>query len=113
MRTNLRRAFEWFWKAAWFGDAEANTYVGMCFDDGVGVRKNLKRALKHYRLAAKEDPYAQYCLGLCYRDGEGIKQSRQLAFCWLKKSAANEEPDAIKTLKEFAKRNASAKKNHC
>jgi hypothetical protein len=102
VRTNLRRAFEWFWKAAWFGDAEANTYVGICFHDGIGVKKNIKRALKHYRRALKEDPYAQYCLGLCYRDGEGVKQSRQLAFFWLKKSAANGELDAIKALKKFA-----------
>ena len=104
MRTNLRRAFEWFWKAACYGDAEATTYVGICFHDGAGVKQNLKKALNHYRLASKNDPYAQYCLGLCYRDGEGIKKNRRLALCWLKKAAANGEQDAKETLMKFSKK---------
>ncbi|MGH7953989.1 MAG: tetratricopeptide repeat protein [Limisphaerales bacterium] len=101
VKANRRRAFEWFWKAAWLGDAEANTYVGMCFHDGVGVKKNFKRAFKHYRLASEKDPYAQYCLGLCYRNGEGIKKNKRLVFSWLKKAAANGEKDAVQALKKI------------
>lgn len=76
----------------------------MCFHDGIGVKKNFKKALKHYRLASKEDPYAQYCLGLCYRDGDGVQENRRLAFFWLKKAAANGERDAVKALKKFPKK---------
>ena len=102
VQKNCRRAFEWFWKAAWYGDAEANTYVGMCFHDGVVVKKNFKKALKYYRFAAaKKDGYAQYCLGLCYRDGDGVTKSRRLAQLWLKKSADNGEKHAVKALKKL------------
>jgi TPR repeat protein len=75
----------------------------MCFHDGVGVKKNFEKALKHYRLALEEDPYAQYCLGLCYRDGDGVNKNKRLALLWLKKAASNGEQDAIKVLEKFSK----------
>ncbi|PWL66218.1 MAG: hypothetical protein DBY30_05255 [Verrucomicrobia bacterium] len=56
-------AFEYYLKAARQGDAEAQFYLGLCYNYGDGVEKDLSEAVKWYRKAADQgDALAQYNL---------------------------------------------------
>ena len=49
-----RDAFKLLQKASKSDDPLANFYLGTCFDQGVGTRKNLKKAFSYYEAAAKD-----------------------------------------------------------
>ena len=51
---DLGTAAYWFWQAANEDDREAQALIGMCFEFGYGVKKNLKEAEKWYSLAAEK-----------------------------------------------------------
>lgn len=47
--------------------------LGVCNELGKGVEKNLKEAVKWYKLSADEgSSFGQYNLGWCYYYGQGI-----------------------------------------
>lgn len=59
------RAFEWFMVAAKQGHVEASYYVGLYYQNGKGVTKDLKEAIKWYEKAAvKNDKDALYHLAM-------------------------------------------------
>ena len=63
--------------AAAKGDPDAQYRLGVLYQTGRGVRKDLKEAAKWYRLAANQGKaYAQMNLGMMYFDGEGIPQDK-------------------------------------
>lgn len=69
------KAFEWWFKAAKQGSAEAQFSLGECYLDGDGVKENLQEALKWYRKAADQGhEYARISLALCYFLGWGVDQ---------------------------------------
>src|SRR5262249_2777402 len=50
------------------------------YDDGFGVEKDTKEALRLYRLAAAQGHVrAQYALAQCYDDGRGVEKDEKLA----------------------------------
>ena len=62
------------------GDAEAQFNLGFCYDDGRGVTKNTKEAVKWYRKAAEQDyAPAQFNLGYCYANGQGVGKNKEEA----------------------------------
>lgn len=66
----------------------AQFYLGVMYEFGEGVKKDLKEAVICYRRAAEQgDAYAQYNLGLMYHDGKGVMRDLTQAFQWYLSSA--------------------------
>jgi hypothetical protein len=71
-------------------------YLGICYHNGNGTRKNYKKAVYWLKLSAKEsESEAQYFLALSYLDGDGVTKNKRMANYWLKKAAAAGNEQAI------------------
>ncbi len=68
--------------------ALASYNLGVYYEDGMGVRRNLKEAVRYYELAAKNEcPYAFHNLATFYRRGVGgLKQDYKKALSLYKKA---------------------------
>lgn len=89
----------WRWIALWkaiHGDPEdmnALAYLGLFYEQGIGVEKNLEQALSCYRQAAEHgDPMAQFTLGMCYFFGNGVEEDLQTALKWVNAAAEQDWP---------------------
>lgn len=72
MRVALERAEK--------GDAAAQTLLGLIYEDGNAVEKDLEAAAEWYAIASEGgDTNASYRLGLLYLDGTGVEQDRNRA----------------------------------
>jgi len=88
-------SFKWYKKAAKQGNAEAQNCLGVCYEDGNGVTKDLSEAAKWYRKAADQGNAAAQCnLGLCYDKGEGVTKNLAEAVKWYRKAAEQGEARA-------------------
>ena len=68
--------------------------LGLFYDLGLGVSKDLVEAAKWYRKSAEQgNANAQCSLGQCYYKGEGVLKDPVEALKWFRKSA--EQGDAI------------------
>ncbi len=95
-------ALKCFKKAADQGDAEAQYGLGVCYENGYGVSKDLQEAVKWYNKAAKHGLVeAQYNLGVCYGNGYGVRKDPSKAKYWYRKAADNGLEIAKKALKNF------------
>ena len=57
--------------------------MGILYENGTGVPKDAKSAIKWYKLAAKQgDANAPHNLGVMYRTGNGIPRNPQTALKW-------------------------------
>ncbi|CAC5414557.1 unnamed protein product [Mytilus coruscus] len=75
--------------ASHLGYTKAQFNIGLCYETGKGVKQNLRKAEKYYKLAA-EDGHQQalYNLALLYLKGEGcIEKNVNLAIELLQKAA--------------------------
>ena len=71
---------ECFQKAAEQGLAQAQCNLGVCYEEGQGVKKDEQKAVEWYQKAADQgDAQAQYNLGMCYKAGQGVNQDEQEA----------------------------------
>jgi TPR repeat protein len=76
------------------GHMDAQYYLGLIHDKGLGVPVDYDEAVKWYlKAAAQGAAYAQNNLGVMYAMGQGVPQDYQEAFKWYKKAA--EQGDAI------------------
>lgn len=54
--------------------------LGLCYEEGAGVEKNLSEAFKYYKLAAEQGlSVAQDNLALCYASGKGVEKNLKAA----------------------------------
>ncbi|MGE4490542.1 MAG: trypsin-like peptidase domain-containing protein [Kiritimatiellales bacterium] len=68
--------------------AEAQYYVGVVYDEGLGVSADNEEAIKWYRLAAEQGHKdAQYTLGVYYDAGTGVSQNAEEAAKWYRLAA--------------------------
>jgi tetratricopeptide (TPR) repeat protein len=68
--------------------ADAQNYLGVCYDNGDGVAKDPVEAVKWYRRAAEQNlAMAQYNLGVCYDQGEAVAKDSVEAAKWYRKAA--------------------------
>lgn len=82
-------------KAAVQGDAQAQFNLGLCYECGRGVAKDLLEALKWFRQAADQGyGEAQYTLGCCYNGDDGFPQDPGEATKWWAKAAEQGYADA-------------------
>ena len=95
-------AITWFRKAADQGLAEAQYYVGLCFELGTGVNQDYLEAAKWFSLAAQQNlPEAQYMLGVFSEEGLVKKPDLSEALDWYYEAAAGGYEPAKQTLKRF------------
>ena len=72
------------------GDAEAQLNPGLMYDDGEGLPKDDKEAVKWYRLAAEQGQVsAQNNLGVAYAIGNGVPGDTVIAYVWANLAGAN------------------------
>ncbi len=70
------------------GDVEAQYGLGVMYNEGQGVQKNIKLAIKWFEKSARQgNPYAQYNLGVIFRDSERHRDYG-VSFRWFEKSAS-------------------------
>ena len=80
-------AARWYRKAA-AGDATAQNHLGLCYENGNGVDRDLTEAVKWYRKAAEQgNASAQSNLGWCYESGYGVARDQREAVKWFRKAA--------------------------
>lgn len=85
-----RLAFEWFGRAAAQANRDAIWELAAMEYNGVGIPKNLGRALQLHRKAAELGQVeAMYQLGIAYMNGTGVEKDYASALRWLARSAAH------------------------
>ncbi|XP_066348919.1 F-box protein At1g70590-like [Miscanthus floridulus] len=81
-------AIRWFYPSASAGNARAQYNLGLCLQNGKGVKRNQKEAAKWYLRAAEGgNVRAMYNISLCYSYGEGLSQDPVRAKRWLQLAA--------------------------
>lgn len=74
------------------GDVYASNSIGYFYENGIGVSKNLNRALFWYKKAAKNSDVCAYSnIGILYREMGNIRRSK----FWLLKAAQADDGDAF------------------
>lgn len=75
-------------KAAEQGHAQAQTRLGLLYNNGQGAKTSTEQALKWYKKAANQGHSgAQFGLAQLYEKGNGVPQSDTQALAWYRKSA--------------------------
>ena len=81
------KAATWFRLSAKQGDSEAQYRLGMMYEQGDGVEKDLEKAVKLYRFAADQGhAMAQVNLGWMYINGHGVEEDLDEAAKWYRRS---------------------------
>lgn len=96
---NWRDASPWLRRSADQGNSMAQYSIGAVYEEGQGIRKSLKKALKWYRLAAeRRNGQAALAIGLMYEFGyefgipgitKGVPRNYEEAARWYRIAAAN------------------------
>jgi TPR repeat protein len=72
------------------------------YQEGHGVAKDDREAVKWYRKAAEQgNAPAQYSLGVMYEDGRGVTKDESEAVKWYRKAAEQGDADAKDALKDL------------
>jgi TPR repeat protein len=97
VRRDPKEARKWYSKAARFGHSSAWYRLGMFYHTGTGGEKNIKKAERCYRLAAKKhNYYAQNALAYMWAEkGEHLAEARKMIDAALRKR--HDEPNFIDT----------------
>ncbi len=81
-------ALKWLRKAADQEYVDAQSAIGFCYFNGLGVKQDYTEALKWLEKAAqKGDMSAQYNLGIMYETGKGVTPDSEKALEWYRKAA--------------------------
>ena len=82
-RGDYAEAFRLWRPLAESGDTQAQNYLGILYQLGLGVGRDYKQAFRWYHAAAvKGNPDAQRNLGTLYQTGEGTTKSNLRAYAW-------------------------------
>jgi TPR repeat protein len=97
--TDLEKMVENLWEAATKDIPEAQSKLGYCYEEGIGVNKNTEMAVKWYTKAAQQNyPEAMVNLGHCHTQGKGVGLDPVQAFSWYQKAAALSSPVGLYNL---------------
>jgi TPR repeat protein len=92
-------ARKWFEKAAALGNELAMHRLGLLYQNGDGVAKNIGEARQWYEKAALlNDSFAMNQLGRLYEDGNGVLKDYATARSWFEKAAALNNAVAMRNL---------------
>ena len=96
---NYDAGIRWLIKASDQEFAPSQYALAEIYAYGLGVERNLARAVGLYQAAARQGfAEAQYRLGRLYRDGDGVKMNLPVAIKWLELAAQNGNPAAQNSL---------------
>lgn len=85
---------EWL-PLAELGDVEAQYNLGVMYDEGAGVDRDLASAADWYRRAAEQGFIdAQTNLGMMYYQGQGVPRNYQEAARWFRQAADQGDSEA-------------------
>ncbi len=99
-----RNGFQYFLRAANLGNKNAINNLGYCYEFGLGTKKDIKKAIFHYKLAAKlESITAMINLGFLYQKGQKIKKDLKISIFYFQKAAKLGDTRSINILKRLAK----------
>ena len=88
-RGDFIRAVRLLTPAALHGDARAQAFLGLLYENGYGAPQAYDAAADLYTSAAiSGNPFGQFMLGLMYDKGHGVPQDFVLAYKWLNLAAA-------------------------
>ena len=100
---------DWYRTAAEQGYADAQNNLGVCYETGAGVPKDLVQAASWYRKAAEQgQTIAQYNLGVCYKNGTGVPKDAAQAAAWYRRAANQGDADAQSTVWAVSMKTAPA-----
>ena len=70
------------------GNAQAQSDLGSCYVNGVGVSKDIKKAIDLYEKSASQgNVEGLYNLGACYSSGVGVKTDYKKALKYFEQAA--------------------------
>lgn len=85
---NYNKAVYWLQRSADLGNANAQGFLGWCYEFGYGVNQNYSFAVYWYQKSADQGNSNAYNnLGRCYYSGNGVEQDYKKAFYWYEKAA--------------------------
>lgn len=95
MKANLKKAIEWYAKAAAQGHAAAQGRMGLAHEDGTVVQRDMEEALQWYRKAAEQGHAdTQNHLGFLHFVGRRVPHDDRQAEQWFRKAAEQGHPTA-------------------
>ena len=104
LKGDYQAAFEEWLPLAELGDIEAQYNLGVMYDEGTSVARDLGKAADWYRLAAEQGFVdAQANLGLMYYQGQGVSCDREQAAHWLQLAADNGDTEAREILQRISR----------
>lgn len=93
--TRAEEAFHHFARSAAMGYTPAAVALGFCYEEGLGVKIDRRRAFVWYERASKEkEVMAEYRLARCYLYGIGVNRDFKVAEALLRRAAALGVEDA-------------------
>jgi len=109
LKGDYQAAFDEWLPLAELGDAEAQYNLGVMYDEGASVEKDLVKATEWYRKAAEQGFLeAQYNLGMMYYHGLGVHPDRAEASRWLQLAADRGDSEAAEILQHIRKQTTPA-----
>ena len=85
---NYTEAVKYYRQAAEKGNADAQCYLGYCYETGKGVQQDYAEAVKWNKKSADQgNKYAQSNLAYYYSEGRGVTKDYNEAVKWARKSA--------------------------
>lgn len=89
---NPTQAARWFERAA-DNNPKAAYHLGFAYFNGVGVEKNLSKAVEYLKISADgEFVPAMAQLGAFYMGGIGVTKDEQMALFWTRRAARENDP---------------------
>jgi len=102
LKGDYKAAFEEWLPLAELGDAEAQYNLGVMYDQGASVDRDLDKAASWYRKAAEQGFLdAQTNLGMMYYRGEGVSSDSTEAARWLRLAADKGDTEAAALLEQI------------
>jgi len=96
------QALDWYQEAASQGLAEAESNLGVMYEDGLGVERDYPKAAALYRDAATQGVVrGEFNLAVLYSSGRGVPLDYVTAYLWFSRAAAAGESLATRSLKNL------------
>ena len=102
LKGDYTAAYDEWLPLAELGDAEAQFNLGVLYDEGAGVERNLTTAADWYRKAAEQGFIdAQTNLGIMYYHGLGVDHDLEAAAHWFRLAADQGDAEAMNYLQRI------------
>jgi uncharacterized protein len=103
LKGDYNAAYEEWLPLAELGDVEAQYNLGVMYDEGAGVERDLAAAAAWYRKAAEQGFVdAQTNLGIMYYHGQGVARDPAEAAYWFREAASHGDDEAAGYLQRLA-----------